>query len=85
MLFVIYEWTNEYNGVLIKSERDTYVYIFEQKYLEKIKEDKFSILDKIKDSKVSSSIFSSATSLLINTSSYSGSSNRLSLKLSKRR
>ncbi len=45
----IYEWTNEYNGVLIKSERDTYVYIFEQKYLEKIKEDKFSILDKIKE------------------------------------
>lgn len=46
---IIYEWTNEYNGVLIKSERDTYVYIFEQRYLEKIKEDKFSILDKIKE------------------------------------
>lgn len=45
----IYEWTNETNGVLIKSDRDRYVYIFEQKYLEKIKEDKFSILDKIKE------------------------------------
>ena len=46
---IIYEWTNEYNGVLIKAERDTYVYIFEQRYLEKIKEDKFSVLDKIKE------------------------------------
>ena len=46
---VIYEWTNETNGILIKSDRDRYIYIFEQRYLEKIKEDKFSILDKIKD------------------------------------
>lgn len=45
----IYEWANETNGVLIKSDRDKYVYIFEQRYLEKIKEDKFSILDKIKE------------------------------------
>ena len=44
----IYEWTNDTNGVLIKSDRDRYIYIFEQRYLEKIKEDKFSILDKIK-------------------------------------
>ena len=46
---IIYEWTNETNGVLIKSDRDRYVYLFEQRYLEKIKEDKFSILDKIKE------------------------------------
>lgn len=45
----IYEWTNETNGILIKSDRDRYIYIFEQRYLEKIKEDKFSILDKIKE------------------------------------
>ena len=45
----IYEWANETNGILIKSDRDRYIYIFEQRYLEKIKEDKFSILDKIKD------------------------------------
>ena len=32
-----------------KSDRDRYVYLFEQRYLEKIKEDKFSILDKIKE------------------------------------
>lgn len=45
----IYEWANDTNGILIKSDRDTYVYIFEQRYLDKIKEDKFSILDKIKE------------------------------------
>ena len=45
----IYEWANETNGILIKADRDRYVYIFEQRYLEKIKEDKFSILDKIKE------------------------------------
>lgn len=45
----IYDWTDETNGVLIKTEKDRYIYLFEQRYLEKIKEDKFSILDKIKD------------------------------------
>lgn len=45
----IYEWTDEMQGVLIKSDRDRYIYLFEQRYLEKVKEDKFSILDKIKE------------------------------------
>ena len=45
----IYDWVNETNGILVKEDRDTYVYIFEQRNLEKIKEDKFAILDAIKD------------------------------------
>ena len=45
----IYEWTDKSNGVLIKSDRDRYVYLFEQRYSEKVKQDKFSILDKVKD------------------------------------
>lgn len=45
----IFEWTDKTNGVLIKSDRDRYVYLFEQRYLEQVKEDKFSILDKIKE------------------------------------
>lgn len=45
----MYDWANKANGVLIKSDRDRYALLFEQRYLEKIKEDKFSILDKIKD------------------------------------
>ena len=45
----MYDWANQTNGVLIKSDRDRYVYLFEQRYLENVKEDKFSILDRIKE------------------------------------
>ncbi len=45
----IYEWTDKTNGVLIKTEKDRYIYFFEQRYLDSVKEDKFSILDKIKE------------------------------------
>ncbi len=48
----IYDWAMESNGVVIKSERDTFVYIFEQRYLEKVKENKFQILDTIKEIKL---------------------------------
>ena len=47
----MFDWANKTNGVLIKSDRDKYVYLFEQRYLEDVKEDKFSILDKIKEIK----------------------------------
>lgn len=45
----IYEWTDQTKGVLIKTEKDRYIYFFEQRYLDSVKEDKFSILDKIKE------------------------------------
>lgn len=45
---VLYEWASETGGVMIKRDRDTFIYIFEQQYLEKMEEDKFSILDKAK-------------------------------------
>jgi len=45
----IYDWALESNGVVIKSERDTFVYVFEQRYLEKVKENKFPILDTVKE------------------------------------
>ena len=45
----IYDWASETDGVLIKSDRDRYVYFFEHKYLEEIKESKFNILDSVKD------------------------------------
>ena len=45
----MYDWVNESNGILLKEDRDTYVYIFEQRNLEIIKEDKFTILDTIKN------------------------------------
>ena len=48
----IYSWVNEFDGICIKSERDTFVCIFEKKYLEIIKEQKFTILDDIKEIKI---------------------------------
>jgi len=45
----IYEWATLTNGVVVKSDRDTFVYIFEQKYLEQIKDSKFEILDTVKE------------------------------------
>lgn len=52
----MYAWVNKYNGLLIKSERDTYVCIFDQYHLEKIKEGKFEILDEIKEIKTQNNI-----------------------------
>ena len=45
----IYEWATGIGGVVVKTDRKTYVYFFEQKELENIKENKFEILDKIKE------------------------------------
>lgn len=33
----IYEWAAEFKGLVVKSERDTFVCIFEQQYLENLK------------------------------------------------
>jgi len=49
----LYDWASESEGMMIKTERDTFVYVFEQKALEQMKEDKFSVLDKIKEIKTS--------------------------------
>ena len=46
---VLYEWAAETGGLMIKRDRDTFIYVFEQQYLEKMEEDKFSILDKVKE------------------------------------
>ncbi len=48
----IYDWAIETKGVVIKSDRDTFVYVFEQRYLEKMKENKFAILDTVKEIKL---------------------------------
>ena len=45
----IYDWVATTNGIVIKTERETYVYIFEQKYLNEITENKFDILDTVKE------------------------------------
>ncbi len=45
----IYKWAEGTNGVVIKSDRDDYIFIFEQKYLQNLKENKFDILDTVKE------------------------------------
>jgi len=45
----IYDWAELTNGLMIKTDRNTFVYVFEQKYLEEIEETKFNILDTIKE------------------------------------
>lgn len=48
----IYKWAETTDGIVIKSERDIYVLIFEQKYIETLKENKFDILDTVKKIKI---------------------------------
>ena len=44
----IYDWAGSFNGLVLKSERDTFVCIFDKKYIKQIEEKKFEILDNIK-------------------------------------
>ena len=48
----IYDWGAPTGGLVIKQDRDTYVYMFEKKYLSQIESSKFSILDSIKEIKI---------------------------------
>ena len=50
------DWINGNGGLLIKTERDSFVFVFEQQYLNEFEKDKFSILDKVKKVKTSNDI-----------------------------
>ncbi len=52
----IYDWAATTGGVVVKNDRNTFVYVFEYKYLKDIKENKFDILDKIKEINVEAGI-----------------------------
>lgn len=52
----IYDWAAEFEGLVVKSERDTFIWICEQKYLKILEENKFNILDSIKEINISSKI-----------------------------
>lgn len=49
----IYNWTKDTGGLIIKNERETYIYIFEEKYLQKLEDNKFNILDIVKEINIS--------------------------------
>ena len=44
----IMEWATESGGLIVKNERNIFVYIFEKQYLSNMEKDKFNILDKVK-------------------------------------
>ena len=44
----IIEWVTEADGLIIKTERDSFICIFEQQHLAEIEKERFKILDKIK-------------------------------------
>lgn len=46
---LIVNWTSRYNGYMTRSDRDRYVFIFESRFLAQIVEDKFSILDSVRE------------------------------------
>lgn len=52
----IYDWASEFQGLVVKAERDTFVCIFEQRYLAELEEKKFNILDIIKELELSDKI-----------------------------
>lgn len=45
----LHEWASTSGGVMIKKERDAYVFVFEQQYLEQMENNRFSILDEMKE------------------------------------
>lgn len=47
----LYDWASGKEGLIIKTERETFDFIFEQKYLAEMQNEKFSILDEIKEIK----------------------------------
>ena len=48
----IYDWASEYNGLILKADRDAFVGIFEKQDVKKIEEKKFDILDSVKEEDV---------------------------------
>ena len=52
----IYDWAAEFKGLVVKSQRDTFIWICEQKYLKQLEENKFNILDAIKEINVTNKI-----------------------------
>lgn len=49
----IYDWATEFDGLILKSDRDTFIAIFEKQNLKRIEEKKFDILDIIKEEDIS--------------------------------
>ncbi len=75
----IYDWATELKGLVVKSERDTFIWICEKKYLKQLEENKFNLLDSIKEINVTKKI-QSTLSIAV---SADGESNYEKYKLAK--
>ncbi len=53
---IIIDWAKETGGLIVKTDRDRFLYIFEQQYLSNIEKDKVNVLDKVKTLSENSSI-----------------------------
>lgn len=53
---IILDWAKETGGLIVKTERDRFLYIFEQQYLSNIEKEKVNVLDKIKSINENSNI-----------------------------
>jgi c-di-AMP phosphodiesterase-like protein len=53
---IILDWAKETGGLIVKTDRDRFIYIFEQQYLSNIEKEKVNVLDKVKMSSENSSI-----------------------------
>ena len=45
----LYDWASTTSGLVMKNDRDTYIYVFEQQYLVEIEKNKINILDIVKE------------------------------------
>ena len=52
----LYDWASNFEGLIIKSERDTFVCILEKRYVSLLEERKFAILDSVKELELSDKI-----------------------------
>lgn len=52
----IINWVTLTGGLIIKTERDSFVFVFEQQYLSEFEKEKFNILDRIKNIELNSSV-----------------------------
>ena len=44
----IFDWANRTGGLIVKTDNDSFIYIFEQQYLSEFEKEKFDILDRVK-------------------------------------
>ena len=52
----IMDWATETGGLIVKNDRNIFIYIFEKQYLSKLENEKFNILDKVKSLETNSKI-----------------------------